>query len=504
MKVILILKKRKPTTVACDSDNGAVQLRLIAFFLLAGVLAAAAPGAGTPEKPAVVSAGAFGITVVLPGQTGAPVAAAAAPGASAVGSADGFAYPADGSAVRTGALSSSAFARPSTTAVAQAVADVLAVSLFNGEITAEAVAARANASETGADPNGAGVTNLVLLGQPAAAVPNQRFPLAEWGYAVTLEQAVESTVTDVTRNARASVTALRVVLTADHGGLPAGAEILIGHAEAAAATPVAPAVTSTTVTTTPKAKPARPAGVPPKAKKKLPKPPEPEPGIRPGSVFRMPPLDISAPLSPDGYVFPIYGPSSFTDTFRAPRAGVGWHHGEDIFAPLGAPLLAVADGTVFSVGWNDRGGYRLWLRDRQGNQFYYAHLSAFSPLAIDGNEVKAGAVIGFVGNTGDAQSTPYHLHFEIHPVGLLPLGYDGVVNSFPYLSAWRRLQDISFAAGRGWAPPVPASAKAPWPAAVLLGSTDISSASGLEPGSLERALIAPVSAEGDGALLRAG
>ena len=182
--------------------------------------------------------------------------------------------------------------------------------------------------------------------------------------------------------------------------------------------------------------------MPPKQAKPLPKPPEPELG-RPGSAFRPPPTDVSAPLSPAGYVFPVYGPSSFTDTFRAPRAGVGWHHGEDIFAPLGAPLLAVADGTIFSVGWNDRGGYRLWLRDRQGNQFYYAHLSAFSPLAVDGNEVKAGAVIGFVGNTGDAQTTPYHLHFEIHPVGLLPMGYDGVVNAFPYLSAWRRLQDVS-------------------------------------------------------------
>ena len=170
--------------------------------------------------------------------------------------------------------------------------------------------------------------------------------------------------------------------------------------------------------------------MPPKKAKPLPKPPEPDLG-RPGSAFRLPPTDVSAPLSPAGYVFPVYGPSSFTDTFRAARAGVGWHHGEDIFAPLGAPLLAVADGTVFSVGWNDRGGYRLWLRDRQGNQFYYAHLSAFSPLAVDGNEVKAGAVIGFVGNTGDAQTTPYHLHFEIHPVGLLPMGYDGVVNALP-------------------------------------------------------------------------
>jgi murein DD-endopeptidase MepM/ murein hydrolase activator NlpD len=387
------------------------------------------------------------------------------------------------------------------------VADVLAVSLFNGEIAAESVAARANASAAGASPNGAAVTNLVVLGQPVTSAPNLRVPLGDWGYVITLEQAVESSVSDGTRTARAATTALRVVLTAEHGGLPAGAEILVGHAEAAAAIPVAPVVTPGTSTTIrpPAAKPERPAGVPPKTRKKLPKPPEPDtlPG-RPGSAFRMPPLDVSAPLSPEGYVFPVYGPSSFTDTFKAPRAGVGWHHGEDIFAPLGAPLLAVADGTVFSVGWNDRGGYRFWLRDRQGNQFYYAHLSAFSPLAVDGNEVRAGDVIGFLGNTGDAQRTPYHLHFEIHPVGLLPLGYDGVVNAFPYLSAWRRLQDISLAVGRGWAPPVPASATAPHPAAFLLGSTDISSASGLEPGSLDRALTAPVSSEADGALLRSG
>jgi murein DD-endopeptidase MepM/ murein hydrolase activator NlpD len=236
----------------------------------------------------------------------------------------------------------------------------------------------------------------------------------------------------------------------------------------------------------------------------LPKPPEPALPERLGPIFRAPPTDVSAPLSPSRFVFPVYGPSSFTDTFGSPRAGVAWHHGEDIFAPLGAPLLAVTDGTVFSVGWNDLGGYRLWLRDRQGNQFYYAHLSAFSPLAVNGNEVRAGEVLGFVGNTGDAQTTPYHLHFEIHPVGLLPLGYDGVVNAYPYLIAWRRLEDISFAVGRGWAPPVPPNATAPRPAALLLGSTDISSASGLEPGSLERAMTLPVSAEGDGALIRTG
>ena len=112
-------------------------------------------------------------------------------------------------------------------------------------------------------------------------------------------------------------------------------------------------------------------------------------------------------------------------------------------------MLAVADGTVFSVGWNDVGGYRLWLRDRAGNQFYYAHLSAFSPLAVNGRQVKAGDVLGFVGNTGDAETTPYHLHFEIHPVGLLYLGYDGAVNPYPYLMAWQRLAGRRLRAGRG-------------------------------------------------------
>ena len=49
---------------------------------------------------------------------------------------------------------------------------------------------------------------------------------------------------------------------------------------------------------------------------------------------------------------------------------------------------------MFSVGWNDIGGWRLWLRDRAGNEFYYAHLSAYSPLAVNGRQVKAGDVLG--------------------------------------------------------------------------------------------------------------
>jgi murein DD-endopeptidase MepM/ murein hydrolase activator NlpD len=167
-----------------------------------------------------------------------------------------------------------------------------------------------------------------------------------------------------------------------------------------------------------------------------------------------------------------------------------WHHGDDIFAPLGAPILACADGTVFSVGWNDVGGNRLWLRDGQGNEFYYAHLSAYSEVARNGNHVKAGEVVGFVGNTGDAEGTPYHLHFEVHPVAYLALGYDGAVDPTPYLVAWQKQKDLYLPQVAGYLRGV--AGNAPKPGAILLRSTDISEANGLDPASLRRAFLAPL------------
>ena len=109
-------------------------------------------------------------------------------------------------------------------------------------------------------------------------------------------------------------------------------------------------------------------------------------------------------------------------------------------------------------------------------------------------------MLGFVGNTGDAVGTPFHLHFEIHPAGLLPLGYDGAVDPTSYLSSWRHLQDLSVFAGSAYAPRALASATAPEPGAVLLQATDISSGNGLEPASLVRA-FAPLSRAGQVALL---
>jgi murein DD-endopeptidase MepM/ murein hydrolase activator NlpD len=332
--------------------------------------------------------------------------------------------------------------------------------------------------------NGSSVTGLVALGQPVAN--GATVSLADWG---TLSTVQGGATGSAAAGYHGSVTALQIRLTADHGGLPAGTTILVGYAEVAAqATPAAPPPTPA----------PRRAGKGKQEPKRAAPAPEGKPGF--GPVIRPP--AITPKLTAGGYVFPVYGPSSFTDTFGAFRGDVsgGWHHGDDIFAPLGAPLLAIASGTVFSVGWNEVGGNRLWLRDGQGNLFYYAHLSAFSPLAVNGNHVAAGAVVGFVGNTGDAQGTPYHLHFEIHPVSLLGLGYDGAVDPTAYLMAWQHLRDISFAGGNAWAPK--RTGTAPMPGAILIAANDISTADGLDPGSLQRAMEPSGGAGADAYLLR--
>jgi Peptidase family M23 len=154
------------------------------------------------------------------------------------------------------------------------------------------------------------------------------------------------------------------------------------------------------------------------------------------------PLTITPPLGRHlKYVFPVAANVGVFDTYGALRSDVpgGWHHGDDIFAPIGTPLVAVADGTLNRVGWNKTGGWRLWVRDNVGDQFYYAHLSGYTPLALERGSVRAGDVLGFVGDSGDAIMTPPHLHFEVHPRSLLFLKYDGAVDPTSYLQAWPHL-----------------------------------------------------------------
>jgi murein DD-endopeptidase MepM/ murein hydrolase activator NlpD len=135
-------------------------------------------------------------------------------------------------------------------------------------------------------------------------------------------------------------------------------------------------------------------------------------------------------LATPGYAFPVAGKHDFTDTFGAPRADVPVHIGNDVFAAFGTPIVAVADGRLYRVGTLHISGNRLWLRDTKGYRYFYAHLSDFAAAAYNGADVHAGEVIGFVGNTGDAEPTPPHLHFEVH----MPDG--AVVDPNPYLNKW--------------------------------------------------------------------
>jgi murein DD-endopeptidase MepM/ murein hydrolase activator NlpD len=146
-------------------------------------------------------------------------------------------------------------------------------------------------------------------------------------------------------------------------------------------------------------------------------------------------------FKPSHYVFPVDGGASYVDTYGADRSDIydGWHHGDDLFAPLGTPVVAVARGKLSLVGWNQLGGWRLWLTDTKGNSFYYAHLAGYARWILKHHQVRAGQVLGFLGRTGDAFTTTPHLHFEIHPHQPLyvNLGYDGAVDPTTYLRKWR-------------------------------------------------------------------
>lgn len=114
--------------------------------------------------------------------------------------------------------------------------------------------------------------------------------------------------------------------------------------------------------------------------------------------------------------FPVLGHDvgSIQSRFGVARdGGRRAHHGVDIFAPRGTPVLAASDGVVRRVGDQRLGGRIVWLRDeRRGTNQYYAHLD--SQLVVRGQRVRAGDTLGLVGNTGNARTTPPHLHFGLY------------------------------------------------------------------------------------------
>ena len=115
---------------------------------------------------------------------------------------------------------------------------------------------------------------------------------------------------------------------------------------------------------------------------------------------------------------PVRGfrPATVRSGFGAPRdGGAREHHGIDIFQPRGTPVIAAADGYAH-LDETPRGGRVVWLRDeRSRRRLYYAHLDDWA--IAPGTFVRTGDVIGYVGNTGNARTTPPHLHFGVYDRG---------------------------------------------------------------------------------------
>ncbi|TQK75102.1 murein DD-endopeptidase MepM/ murein hydrolase activator NlpD [Brevibacillus sp. AG162] len=115
------------------------------------------------------------------------------------------------------------------------------------------------------------------------------------------------------------------------------------------------------------------------------------------------------------------------------------HEGIDIMAPKGTPIYSVSDGTINKVGWNTYGGWRVNITDENGQyRMYYAHLQAYAPGLHVGKKIKAGQLIGFVGDTGYGGTGTVgmfepHLHF-----GLYRNSTGKAIDPYDYLRIWEQ------------------------------------------------------------------
>lgn len=107
-------------------------------------------------------------------------------------------------------------------------------------------------------------------------------------------------------------------------------------------------------------------------------------------------------------------------------AGARQHEGIDIFSAFRTPVVAASDGVIMSVTENKLGGKVIFMRPRDKDfVLYYAHLD--SQMVRNGQRVKTGDTLGLMGNTGNARTTPPHLHFGIYAVG-------GAIDPFPFVN----------------------------------------------------------------------
>jgi murein DD-endopeptidase MepM/ murein hydrolase activator NlpD len=164
-------------------------------------------------------------------------------------------------------------------------------------------------------------------------------------------------------------------------------------------------------------------------------------------VLPTPPARAAGSQDTEDFVIKVFPHETsiveFSDSWGAGRSGGRRHAGTDIMSPKGSWIVAVDDGIVERLEWNRISGWNIMIRHADGWTSHYLHLdndhsgtddgeggreAAFAEGLEVGSFVKAGEVIGFVGDSGNAENTGSHTHFELHADGRK-------VNPYPYLAA---------------------------------------------------------------------
>ena len=172
-----------------------------------------------------------------------------------------------------------------------------------------------------------------------------------------------------------------------------------------------------------------------------PLPPEPTDPVA-SATENMPAPPVEAPTVSNfvgkvNLIIPVAGVRSdqLIDTFADARSEGRLHDAIDIAAPAGTPVVAAVDGRILKLSQSERGGITIYqLGPSQELIFYYAHLSGYAAGLAEGNDVRQGDVIAYVGDTGNAGAGNYHLHFSIAVVSDPKRYWEGAnINPYPLL-----------------------------------------------------------------------
>ena len=147
-------------------------------------------------------------------------------------------------------------------------------------------------------------------------------------------------------------------------------------------------------------------------------------------------------LHDHAFPLPLSADYSYRSTYGASRSWGGFriHEGTDLFAHYGVPVRSTCYGIVETMGWNPYGGWRIGLRDLNNVYHYYAHLSGYRKGLRQGDVVKPGQILGWVGSSGYGKpgtqgKFPPHLHFGLYrDNGKTEWSFD----PYPYLKKWER------------------------------------------------------------------